>query len=846
MANNPVQIILNDRDFHQAPDPGTPPRNKDFFDKADAAFAAHKKALLAAVDAVIAQLRASPYGPLAYVRVQMRSDALAKSYRPVGWLFKRDQFPCVGADAVGTLYFEAPLIYLPALRTRIEAAELIVETKHRKSDGAPYKAPTAARAEVGAVETIEIAPPEQKRGFSVSAALAALDDPRAVSGYSIELFNAPVDPVIADDPVGRGQLLRSLEGLFLGLGLGARAFVHRSIGRTPVLELQLTRDTRPALIDNRSSPVGGEIATALLPNEVDRSPDRHEAALGALQDHPLVRAILPPILLQIEEEQRPPPSDLGLDLPSYPLEIPPPAADATYPVVGVIDSGVAPVLDEWVVGRFDYLSEGEFNAVHGTAVAGLVSVPRLTNNSAVVPDAEGCRIYDVPLFPARPFFEQYSRGFVDFLEEVEQAVAEGRRDHGVRVFNLSINAVSDVERYRYSIYASRLDQIADAYGVIFVNTVGNLPRAQARAAWPRKPGETVRYFASRAASDTIYKPSESVRSISVGAINPPGTGHLEGAPAVYTTRGPGLQVGVKPDVVAYGGAGVTAPGASTGLSSIDVEGRRQDVVGTSFAAPLVARTLAGLDAATNGGLHVEALRAMLLHHSSMPEPLRRRSLKDLARQFAGFGQPASVVDMLETGDHQITLLFQSRLSIGERKPVILRFPFTWPESLTDENGGCSGRARITLVYAPPLDPAFGAEFVRVNLEASLKQLQPEPAKNGDPRFLNEIDPLYYPKSAHLAVPEKALIDHGLKWWPSKQYLSNFDAVGVRSQWRLEVTSLVRAETRFPAEGVPFAVLLTIEDPDGKAPVFQELRQHLRTSQANAQDVRTAVRLRAGR
>ncbi|MFZ2983202.1 S8 family peptidase [Sphingobium xenophagum] len=843
MANNPVQIILNDQDFHQAPDPGQPPRNRDFFDKADEAFAAHKNALIASIDVVIAQLRTSPYGPLAYLKVQMRSEALAKSYRPVWWLFKRDQFPCVGAEAVGTLYFEAPLIYLSMLRSRIEAAELVVETKYRQSDGAPYKAPTAARAEVGAIDTIEIAPPERKRNFSVAAALAALDDPRAVSGYQIELFHAPADPVIADDPIGRGTLLRSFEGLLIGLGSGARTFVHRSIGRTPVLELQLTTGVQPALIDNRSSPVGGEIAAVLPASGVDRSPDRHEAALNALQAHPLVRAVLPPVLLQIEDEQRPPESGLGLDLLPRPLAIPKPIAGATYPIVGVIDSGVATPLDDWVTGRFDYLSPDEFNAVHGTGVAGLISVPQLTNHPSVTPEADGCRIYDVPLFPSGPFSAHY-RGFVDFLEEVEQAVAEGQREYGVRIFNLSINAVSDVERYRYSIYASRLDQIADAYGVIFVNTVGNLPRAHARAPWPKKPSEAVRYFSSRTTSDTIFKPSESVRAISVGAINPPGTDHLEGAPTVYTTRGPGLQVGVKPDVAAFGGAGVTAPGASTGLASIDVEGRRQDVVGTSFAAPLVARTLAGLDAATNGGLHVEALKAMLLHHAALPEPLTRRGLKDLARQFAGFGKPAQVADMLETDDHQITLLFQSRLSIGERKPVILRFPFAWPQSLADSDGKCSGRARITLVYAPPLDPAFGAEFVRVNLEASLKQLQAEPDKDGNPRYLNQIDPLYYPKSARLAVPEKALIDHGLKWWPSKQYQSTFDEIGVSSQWRLEVTSLVRAETRFPAEGVPFAVLLTIEDPAGAAPVFRELRQHLQTSQANAQDVRTAVRLRA--
>ncbi|MGH1560261.1 hypothetical protein ACRAWD_26735 [Caulobacter segnis] len=42
MLINPVQIILNDQDFHQAPEPGQPPRTKDFYDGADAAFAAHQ------------------------------------------------------------------------------------------------------------------------------------------------------------------------------------------------------------------------------------------------------------------------------------------------------------------------------------------------------------------------------------------------------------------------------------------------------------------------------------------------------------------------------------------------------------------------------------------------------------------------------------------------------------------------------------------------------------------------------------------------------------------------------------------------------------------------------------
>lgn len=841
MPNNPVQIILNDADFHAAPEPGQPPRNKDFFESADTAFEEHQKALLASIDGIIAELLTSPYGPLTFVRVQMRQLAVAKSYRPVHCLFKPDQFPCVGADAVGTLYFRAPLIYLSGLRARIASAELHVATKYRQSDNEPYKAPSNARAEVGAIETIEIAPPERKRDFSAQSAMAVFDDPGVVSGYHVELFEDIDRRLIADDPLGRLTLLRSLERLLMSLGTGARSYLNETIGSIPILELQLTSSGEPPLLDNRSGLALLETTPAPVQAPVDQNASRHEAVLNALQKHPLVRVILPPVRLQLTDGQGGQP---GFQAPaSAAVRIDPPAPDSIYPIVGVIDSGVGAALADWTVGRFDYLGPTEVDTIHGTGVAGLVSVPQSVNPATTTPELNGCLIYDAPLYPKAPFREHYPRGFTDFLEELEQAVAEARNDHGVRIFNLSINAVSDVESHRYSIYASRLDQIADAYGVIFVNSAGNLPGPQQRAPWPARPIDVTRYFAARTSPDTIFKPAESVRSISVGALNPPGTSQEPGAPTTYTTRGPGLQVGIKPDVAAYGGIGGVAPGANTGLGSIGPDGGIRPVAGTSFAAPLVARTLAGLDAATQGGLTTEALRAMLLHHTAMPAPLTHRGMKDLARQFAGFGQPQAVSDMLETGDHQITMLFQSRLSIGERKPVVLRFPFSWPQSLVDADEGCSGRARVTLVYSPPLDPAFGAEFVRVNLEAHLKQRQPD--RPGDPkaRYLNRIDARHLPGSSRLAHPERALISHGLKWWPSKQYESNFNGEGASSQWQLEVTSLVRAEARFPAEGVPFAVVLTLEDPEGRHDVFRQVRQELDASRAKAQDIRALLRVR---
>ena len=834
MPNNPVQVLLNDQDFLRAPEPGRAGVEKDFFEGHDAAFRDHKQNLLAHLDAIEAEIRDSAYGPAAYLRVQMRGEALAKSYRPNRALFVEDKFPCVGADGVGTLYYRAPLIYLPSLRARMEAAEPVVVRRVSRNTGKEYLDTSRERSELGAIEWFEIAPAADKRPFSAAAALQILQDPRAVSGYMIELFETPDDKVIADDPLGRAALRSSLERSLLSLGRGSQVVLAPSIGRTPVLELQLTRADRPALIESRRGIVSGD--TAVLA-ELDLSVDRHEQALTMLADHPLVRTIQPPVMLEVSDREYVAPSSVDFEFPA-------PSAEARYPVVGVVDSGIADCLSDWVVGRFDFLDKAECNPRHGTHVAGLVVAGQATNGPEVVPEPSGCQLYDAALYPSVSFQAKYPRGFVDFLEELEQAVSEASSEHRVRIFNLSINAIAEVEAHRYSIYAARLDEIADLYNVVFVNSAGNLPISAVRSPWPKSPKATVQYFANRRDPDTIFKPSESVRNISVGALNPRHDSQVEGAPTIYTRRGPGLQVGVKPDVAAIGGAGGGRAGEATGLRSIGVEGGAVDVAGTSFAAPLVARTLAGLDVMTEGGLETDALRAILIHGTAMPAALKRQGLKELGRQFAGFGQPIDAARMLETDDHQITLVFQSRLTVGEKKPAILRFPFEWPQALVDQaTGACSGRARITLIYTPPLDPAFGAEFVRVNLDASLKQKQRARRADGAERYLNQIKPRYLPSTTNLGVTEKALIAQGLKWWPSKQYESVFADKGESSSWRFEVTSLVRAEATFPAEGVRFAAILTIEDPDGTKPIFQQMQQGLQASAARMVGIRTAQRLR---
>jgi hypothetical protein len=100
-----------------------------------------------------------------------------------------------------------------------------------------------------------------------------------------------------------------------------------------------------------------------------------------------------------------------------------------------------------------------------------------------------------------------------------------------------------------------------------------------------------------------------------------------------------------------------------------------------------------------------------------------------------------------------------------------------------------------------------------------------------------------PKTSGLPVRERALIDHGLKWWPTKKYTANLTNNGTSANWRLEINSLTRAEAIYPAEGVPFALILTIEDASGQRPIFQIFRQYLQTRPIAIDDIRTAHRIR---
>lgn len=841
MANNPVQIVLNDDAFLRAPDPKRGGNDKDFFEGRDAAFVRHRDRLLAALQQIENDVAGWPYGPLCYLRVRMRIEAIAKSYRPNRAIFLADQFPCVGAGAPGELYFRAPLIHFARLRRHIALAEDRGETRISRETGRPYHYVTRNRCEVGAIEAIELAPSNLKRSFAADAAVAALSDPRAASGYIVELFET--QPLIDGgdhDALGFQRSLTTLQAIFREGGRGLLATLLPSPGGTPAIEMLLTDGSEPARIEDRRI-VRGEEERVITPAHLDRDVNRHEHILRRLADHPLVRRIRFPLLIQPTEAQ----ATAG----PMPFPTISRVADGRYPRVGVIDTGVDGPLRAWVLDRHDFLDEADCDPGHGTLVAGVLIGAQAANSQQLAVESDGCDIVDVPLMPRAPFGVVYGqRGFEAFLEELEAALTEARDTHGVRVFNMSLNVVAPVDADTYSLYAARLDDIQDRLGILIVNSAGNLSSTEWRGPWPAKLNQVLAALAARTNPDTIFMPCESVRTIAVGALNPPGSNQIVEAPTTYTRRGPGLRVGVKPDVAHFGGTGDASQPGTTHLISCDPQGNQAQTCGTSFAAPLAAKTLAAIDVATGERLTPRTLRAFLIHNATLPGPLASPRLRDVARQFVGFGRPSSAAAMLETEDHAITMVFESRLTAGERKPAILRFDFQWPAALVDAaTRACRGLVKMTLVYDAPINQAFGSEFVRVNLSAHLRQRQPVDRSDGKPSYHDQISQAFLPRTGKLTIPERSLIDHGLKWWPTKRYVADFTGgVGNSAEWRLEVESVVRAEATFPAEGIPFSLILTIEDEERSAPIFQTFRQTLLAGRVDMQDIRSAVRLRTRR
>jgi hypothetical protein len=365
--------------------------------------------------------------------------------------------------------------------------------------------------------------------------------------------------------------------------------------------------------------------------------------------------------------------------------------------------------------------------------------------------------------------------------------------------------------------------------VIFVISAGNTKAGTGRQEWHVDPMVVLSDLAS-VNDDGLTSPADALFAVSVGALNPPTpSAGIAQAPARYSRRGVSNKHFVKPDIAHYGGLCATTS-ADTGLLSTNSTGSTRHVAGTSYAGPLAAKTLARLDQLTGSKLPREGLIALLIHGARPPACLSNYS-KKIARQFVGFGLPSASDSFLSGAPHQATLLFYDDMQ--NKKDLF--FKFDWPLSLV-KDGKCEGDALLTMVYSPPIQDAHNGELVRINLEAVLHQRKADGSweKRSEDTFATE------PNKAASAM-EKHLIEEGLKWGTVKQVrFSSPNGVGRTSEWRVCIKYLTRASEDFPTEGIPFAAVLTILDPDGGKPVYQDMKIGLSQRNVLTSDVRSTI------
>ena len=556
--------------------------------------------------------------------------------------------------------------------------------------------------------------------------------------------------------------------------------------------------------------------------------------LEQMAAEPLVRRISLPPSLEI--------APLDRSRAAEPAELPAPPPQGA-PVVGIIDGGVAdiPPLAPWCTGGTDPIDPAHRDLAHGTFIAGLVASARALNPHIEARlEPGGCRYFDIPLMPRPGLVPSYYVVPSDFFDQLEEEVIRAKSDADVRVFNLSLGAPGMRRGLGYSVFAQALDDIAAEHDILFVVSAGNLRGPEARAPWPSDGDDAVRLLARGTAADQlITAPAEHLLGLSVGALNPPGiAGHGADLPTTYTRRGPGVGGARKPDLSHYGGVSPRG-GNRTGLSSFASDSTVVDNNGTSFAAPLVASTVATIDHRLEGAVSRETLIALLVHRAQRCEAMQHAALRHVAREFVGFGTAPPADACLSDRPHSITLVFSE--SLASRRE--LQFVFTWPRSLVTPTGKCRGRVDLTLAFTPPIDAQFDAECLRVQLEAYLHQIETDPdTGEDDPQSrLNHHDSEL---PAGLDYTETYLLKTGLKWTPVKRYnLAMPRGRGTSSNWRLALRSSTRAGDVFPASGVPFTIVMTISDPEQTAPVYDEVRNEISRRGLELADITLAHRVR---
>ena len=470
-----------------------------------------------------------------------------------------------------------------------------------------------------------------------------------------------------------------------------------------------------------------------------------------------------------------------------------PAPPHGLPTVGVFDTGTSPgnpTLKDWVTSKDTYVLPPDTNFEHGTNVASLIAGGSSMNNSF---PSYPCLVHDVV------GLKSSNSMISDLMVDLEAAV---KKKPEVNVWNLSLGAEVSCDTQQFSEFAQKLDELSDVHNVLFVVAAGNHVR-DPRRVWPSElPG----------GEDRISSPAESVRALTVGSIAHDGNTNTIVAkddPAPYSRRGSGPVFTPKPDIVHFGGnvhaTGYAATPWQPGATSAAVLTANNQIgygYGTSYAAPLASAMAAHTWNALEGNAALPPspylVKALLIHAAQISSP----DYTATERRYYGAGIPMSVLDVLYDRDDSFTLAFEAHLTTGNMR--WRKSPYPVPRALLP-NGKFRGEVIITAAYVPPVDPAYGAEYVRANLEVNWGFLDGDSFKGRVP----------YDGEKGTNGLEVQQVEYGGKWAPVKTQRKVFSkGIEGGDAWALQAKMYQRAFEPPPAHPMRVAIIVTLRALDG--------------------------------
>lgn len=431
--------------------------------------------------------------------------------------------------------------------------------------------------------------------------------------------------------------------------------------------------------------------------------------------------------------------------PVAPPPVAPVAPGPDAPAVCVIDSGIQenhvflqPAIDAAVSHCFlpgqptnvgDFVPPGG----HGTRVSGAIlygeTIP--SNGTPQLPFwIQNARVLDEQnKMPQEMFPPEVMRGAVERYHN-------GPRH--TRIFNHSINSYGFCRTRYMSAWAAEIDILSATYDVLIVQSAGNLQNTgpvpylgikdhlDAGRTYPAYLGE---------ASARIANPAQSLQALTVGSIaygdfqdgDWRTFGQEDGHPSSFSRSGPGIWSVIKPEVVEYGGddsrtannpVDVRAGGIADACpelvrSTMYPPGPAvdRDAIGTSFAAPKVARIAAWLQSVLP---EEPALlyRALIVQSARWPEWAERlmtqlRQTDDADEKQALIDQVSQVIRYLGYGlpdigrastnsHHRTTFITSGAIAIKPCEAHIYQVPI--PDELRGAGDEYDIRIEVTLSY----------------------------------------------------------------------------------------------------------------------------------------------------